>query len=167
MNTLLAEINQRVYVKCGLKVSKLQAEQESKEYNACSFNLNRSIVISRTAKITPKKVGQFVTFWKRNGTGPIEPFYETDAIDFYVVNLQSKNKLGQFVFPKAILIQKGIISTSKKEGKRAFRVYPSWDVVKSKQAEKTQQWQLNYFYEINDSVNFKKVVALYKNHSDI
>jgi hypothetical protein len=82
-----------------------------------------------------------VTFWKRTGNGPIEPFNESDQIDFYTVTMRSENKLGQFVFPKSLLIKKGIISTRKKEGKRAFRIYPNWYVAKNKQAERTQKWQ--------------------------
>ena len=103
-----------------------------------------------------------MTFWKRNENGPIEPFNEIDNIDFYTVTVRTEKEFGQFVFPKSILIKKGIISTNKKEGKRAFRVYPNWDVAKNKQAEITQKWQLKYFYEINNSINFNKVMELYK-----
>ena len=78
------------------------------------------------------------------------------------MNVRTENEFGQFVFPKAVLIKKGIISTDKKEGKRAFRVYPIWDNANNKQAERTQKWQLDYFYEINDSTNLKKVADLYK-----
>ena len=70
--------------------------------------------------------------------------------------------MGQFVLPKSLLIKKGIISTAKKEGKGVFRVYPNWDVAKSEQAERTQKWQLDYFYKINDSTNFNKVPELFK-----
>jgi hypothetical protein len=107
-------------------------------------------------------VGQFVTFWKRNGNGIIEPLEEADRIDFYAVSVRTEKEFGQFVFPKSVLIKKGIIATAKKEGKRAFRVYPNWDIAKNKQAERTQKWQLDYFYEINDSTDFKKVAELYK-----
>lgn len=69
--------------------------------------------------------------------------------------------MGQFVFPKSVLIKKGIISTNQREGKRAFRVYPSWDIQKSKQAERTQKWQLEYFYPVNDSIDFDRVKELY------
>ncbi|MFT5889959.1 MAG: hypothetical protein ACI9Y7_000047 [Dokdonia sp.] len=162
MDDNLNQIKTDVYDICGLEISDFKLEPESKEYDACRFTLNRRNVISRNAKITPKKVGQFVTFWKRNGNGPIEPFNETDLIDFYVVNVRTKNDFGQFVFPKSILIKKGIISIEKKEGKRAFRVYPKWDITKSKQAERTQKWQLDYFYEINSSTDLEKVFKLYK-----
>ncbi len=70
-------------------------------------------------------------------------------------------KLGQFVFSKSVLIDKGIISTEKREGKRVFRVYPKWDVAKNKQAQLSQQWQLKYFYEINNLTDLNKVNELY------
>jgi len=161
MDSNLNQIKAEVYEKSGLKMSDFQTETESKEYDACRFELNGRKIISRNSNITPKKVGQFVTFWKRNGNGPIEPFEENDQIDFYAVNVRTENEFGQFVFPKSVLIKKGIISTEKKEGKRAFRVYPSWDNANNKQAERTQKWQLDYFYEITDSTNFHKVSELY------
>jgi hypothetical protein len=161
MDSNLTLVKTEVYDPCALEISGFKLEPESKEYDACRFNLNGLNIICRNAKITPKKAGQFVTFWKRSENGPIEPFNETDQIDFYAVNVRTENKRGQFVFPKAVLIKKGIISTAKKEEKRAFRVYPNGDAVKSKQAERTQKWQLNYFYEINSATNFNKVVELY------
>jgi hypothetical protein len=162
MDSNLSQIRTRVYEKCGLKMSSFQIEKESKEYDACQFELNGRKVVSRNAKITPKKAGQFVTFWKRNGNGPIEPFEEKDQIDFYVVSVRTEKDFGQFVFPKSVLIKKGIISTDKKEGKRAFRVYPHWDIAHNKQAESTQKWQLDYFYQITNSTDFKRVLELYK-----
>lgn len=162
MNNQLTEIKNEIYDKCKLRIFDFENEPESLEYDACRFELNGLKIICRNAKVTPKKNGQFVTFWKRNGNGPIEPFYETDRIDFYAVNVRTKNQRGQFVFPKSVLIKKGIISTDKKEGKRAFRVYPSWDITKSKRAERTQNWQLNYFYEIGKTTDFKEVTKLYE-----
>jgi hypothetical protein len=46
------------------------------------------------------------------------------------------------------LFSKGVFSGNNKDGKRAIRVYPPWDVTTSKQAQQTQQWQLKYFLEI-------------------
>jgi len=163
MDKNLNQIKAQVYNKCELEITEFEPEPESKEYDACRFKLSGLNVISRTAKVTPKKVGQFVTFWKRNGKGPIEPFNGTDPIDFFIVNVRSENRFGQFVFPKSVLVKKGITSTENKEGKRAFRVYSNWDIPKNKQAQQTQKWQLNYFYEINESADFKKVIELYKN----
>jgi hypothetical protein len=35
-----------------------------------------------------------------------------------------------------------------RDGQRAMRVYPPWDKLTSKQAQKTQAWQGEYFLEI-------------------
>lgn len=160
MDFNLNQIKTEIYDKCALEISNFKLEPESKEYDACRFELNGLHIICRNAKITPKKVGQFVTFWKRNEIGPIEPFEEADPVDFFAVNVRSENEFGQFLFPRSVLIKKGILSTKSKEGKRAFRVYPSWDIANSKQAERTQKWQLEYFYLIDDSTDLKKVKGL-------
>ena len=160
MDKIITEI----YRKCGLQISDFTTEAESKEYNACQFQIDGRIVLCRTAKITPKKVGQFVTFWNRNTKGITQPFSEKDNFHFYVINVNKENRIGQFVFPKAVLIAKGIVSTEKKDGKRGFRVYPIWDTPTNKQAEKTQLWQLDYFFELNSTTDFKKVAELYHSH---
>jgi hypothetical protein len=155
------EIKKEIYRNCGLQISYFTIEPESQEYNACQFQLNGQKIISRTAKITPQKVGQFVTFWKRNKEGITQPYSEKNNFHFYVINVERENRTGQFVFPKSILITKGIVATEKKDGKRGFRVYPVWDIATNKQAEKTQLWQLDYFYEIGEIINFEKVKKLY------
>jgi len=158
----LNEIKTKVYDPCGLLVSNFQTEDESKEYSACRFEINGLKVVSRNAKVTPKKVGQFVTFWKRNQDGITEPLHSSDDFDFYAITAKTESQFGQFVFPKSVLIAKGIVSTDKKNGKRGFRVYPAWDITKNKQADKTQKWQLDYFYEIGESIDLKRINELYK-----
>jgi hypothetical protein len=79
--------------------------------------------------------------------------------------VKRENHYGQFVFPKSILITKEIVITEKKDGKRGFRVYPVWTIPTNKQAEKTQQWQLDYFYEIGGTTDFKKVKKLYNTNN--
>jgi len=160
-NKILTKIEREIYNECSLVLSNIEIEVESSEYGACKFMLNENTIICRSAKITPKKVGQFVTFWKRNKEGKTEPFNEKDKIDFYVINVKSENSFGQFVFPKSELINKGILSTEKKDGKRGFRVYPEWDIPENKQATKTQKWQLEYFFRIEKGMNFGKVKELY------
>jgi len=150
-----------VYDSCNFECSEPQSELESQDYNAFEFKINNLSIKFRTAKITPTKTGQFVTLWKRNKNGIIEPFDLNDAIDFVIVNVRKEDLLGQFIFPKSILLQKGIFSTATKEGIRATRVYPPWDKTSSKQALKTQKWQLDYFYEISPNLNldqFKKLL---------
>lgn len=149
-----------VYDHCYFECTEPQPEAESQEYNAYNFQINNRNVKFRSAKITPTKTGQFVTLWKRNKTGIIEPFDFSDAIDFVIVSVRKNDLLGQFVFPKSVLLQKGIFSTTTKEGIRATRVYPSWDETSSKQAQKTQQWQLDYFYEITPKTDLDKIKKL-------
>ncbi|WP_294960613.1 MepB family protein [uncultured Flavobacterium sp.] len=138
----------------GLLLTSLQKENESEEYSAYRFMLNNKNICYRESKITPTKTGQFVTLWKRNQKGIIEPFDYSDTIDFVIVTVRKDQNWGQFIFPKKTLLEKGVFSTQTKEGIRATRVYPSWDETTSKQAQKTQRWQLDYFFNFSDSSHF-------------
>ena len=159
----LIETKELVFDKCGFELRNLEIEKESTEYSACKFDLNTVKILFRVAKITPTKIGQFVTFWKRSEKGPIAPYTASDEIAFFIINTKSDNQFGQFIFPKSVLSQQGIISTNLKEGKRGIRVSPPWDLTISKQAQKTQKWQLEYFLEIplNKSVNLDRAKQLY------
>lgn len=161
----LTYIQTQVFDACGFEYTKPLLEPESAEYKACYFKLNNLHVRFRKAKITPTKVGQFVTLWKRIESGEIAPFENTDSIDLVIINVVNGNQFGQFIFPKSILCQQGILTVDNTEGKRGFRVYPPWDNTTNKQAIKTQKWQLNYFLDLS---NFKsdallKAKALYNN----
>lgn len=140
------------------QISNRDEDAESKEYFGYNFDAGNLKFKFRKAKITPKKVGQFVTLWKRNPNGETEPFDETDTIDFYIIVTEENENFGFFLFPKAELIKRHILSTKIKEGKRGFRVYPKWTKTENKQAEKTQIWQTNYFincsYKKNELVDF-------------
>jgi hypothetical protein len=140
-----------VYDKCGFYLSELIIEDESQDYGACTFRLNRLKIKYRVSKITPTKTGQFVTIWKRNKEGVTKPFNLTDEIDFVIISSQNGDAFGQFIFPKSVLLEKGIITGKEKEGRRGFRVYPPWYTVTNKQAEKTQLWQTKYFLIIKPS----------------
>jgi hypothetical protein len=159
MNPDLIIAQELVYDKCGYEYTTPLKESESAEYSACLFKLNGQTIKYRNAKITPTKIGQFVTLWKRKGDGPIQPFDSSDPIDLFIINVRKGNHLGQFIFPKSVLIAQGILSTKKKEGKRAMRVYPPWDITTSKQAQKTQQWQLEYFLDIPSKKPLDLVLA--------
>lgn len=157
----LLAAQENIYTPINLVCSKLTPETESQEYGACTFEINGKIIKFRVAKITPTKIGQFVTFWKRIGDGPITPYDINDSFDLLVVSVRDIKNFGQFVFPKNVLWQKGLISKDGIGGKRAMRVYPPWDLADNQQAKKTQAWQLLYFVEIRpttDSVAFKKLI---------
>ena len=140
------------YKPSGLILQNLKTEDESADYGASEFTIMNRSVKFRVGKITPTKVGQFVTFWKRIGEGTILPYEFTDSFDFLVVSVRAKNHFGQFVFPKAVLCEKGIVSCNGKEGKRAMRIYPPWDKADNSQAKKTQAWQLQYFIKFSEDI---------------
>ena len=137
-------------------------ELESSQYCACTFTLDGNAIRFRAAKITPKKIGQFVTLWKRIGKGPIQPFDVSDPNDFFVISVRNGDLFGQFVFPKSVLRDRGVLSKNGKCGKLAIRVYPPWDNPESALAQKTQKWQLEYFLAIDQSIDYSKVRSLFK-----
>jgi len=99
MNSELTEIKNEICNICKLLIFEFENEPESLEYDACRFELNRLKIICRNAKVTPKKIGQFVTFWKRNGNGPNEPFNEIEKIDFYTVNVRTEKNSDNLFSP--------------------------------------------------------------------
>ena len=125
-------------------------EEEAKEYLGYNFEADNLNFKFRKSKITPKKVGQFVTLWKRNLNNETEPFNESDNFDFYIILTEDSKNYGFFLFPKKELIKRHILSTNIKEGKRGFRLYPKWTKTENKQAEKTKIWQNNYFLEFTN-----------------
>jgi hypothetical protein len=156
---LLAE--KIVYQPSRLVLQNLKTEDESADYGASEFTLNNHAVKFRVGKITPTKVGQFVTFWKRIDKGPILPYDSNDSFDFLVVSVRAENHLGQFIFPKAVLCEKGIVSCNGKEGKRALRIYPPWDKTANSQAKKTQAWQLHYFMTFSEPFDLARLRNLF------
>ena len=112
--------------------------------------------------MTFSNIPKTITIWKRNNEGITAPFDVSDNFDFIVITSKSDKNLGQFVFPKSVLLEKGIISNNNTSGKRGIRVYPPWDIPTSKQAEKTQLWQTKYFYSINkDAFDIELVKKLF------
>lgn len=151
LKTIHSDLNmvkELVYDQCGFELSKVKQNIESKEYGACTFDLNGKTILQRVSRITPTKSGQFVSIWKRTLNGITEPFDDSDNFDFIIITTRKDNNFGQFIFPKSVLAEKGIITLNGKVGKRGIRVYPPWDIPTNKQAQKTQNWQTKYFLTI-------------------
>jgi hypothetical protein len=162
-NKIVIETKKLLFDKCNFEFSNIEIENESSEYCAYRFEINNQKIVFRQAKITPTKIGQFVTLWKRKtDKSAIEPFEISDTIDLFVINVKTETDFGQFIFPKSVLVEQGII-TDKKEGKRGFRVYPIWDLTESKQSKKTQKWQLDYFLKIpfDETLDINRAKLLY------
>jgi hypothetical protein len=159
-----------IYSLAGLKLTTMVSrESESCDYGACRFSLNGKDIVFRTAKITPRKVGQFVTVWKRpKPVSIIVPFDINDGIDFLVVSVSDGiSCTGQFVFDQKILLVKDIMSQDNKGGKRGFRLYPPWAKPLSAEALKTQKWQLPYFFFLENTgkTNLELVCKLFQQKS--
>jgi hypothetical protein len=147
--------------KLNLTICNIKIEKESKEYSAFTFEINGAKVLYREAKITPTKVGQFVTIWKRNNEGVTEPFNVNDDIDLVIISCRYNTNHGQFIFPKAVLGEKKIFTKNSIDGKRGIRVYPPWDIAINKQAIQTQAWQLEYFMDTGEDVDVGRMKKLY------
>ncbi|WP_208828281.1 MepB family protein [Streptomyces ficellus] len=150
------------YEASGLTCSQPVPEAESAEYGACAFTLDGLAVRFRVARTTPTKAGQFVTVWRRSTGGPIQPFDAADPVDLFVVSTRQGERFGQFVFPREVLRERGVVSTDGCGGKRAFRVYPPWVVTTSGQARRTQAWQVEHFLHLpeDEPVDVTRLRAL-------
>ncbi|GLW03208.1 MepB family protein [Streptomyces lavendulae] len=157
----LLAARERVYGPCGFACSPPVPEAESAAYDACEFTLEGLAVRFRSARTTPTKAGQFVTVWKRSPGGPIAPFDVSDPVDLFVVSSRDGDGFGQFVLPVDALRRRGVVSVDGAGGKRAFRVYPPWVTATSRQAERTQAWQLEYFLSLDGAVDTARARELY------
>ncbi|MET9607824.1 MepB family protein [Streptomyces sp. NPDC006512] len=137
-----------VYDPCGFTCSQPVPEAESAEYAAHTFTLDGLAIRFRAARTTPTKVGQFVTVWKRNPGGPIQPFDAADPVDLFVISCRDAHHFGQFVIPMHALRRHGVVSEGGSGGKRAFRVYPPWVTTTNRQARSAQAWQLDHFLDL-------------------
>lgn len=135
---------QTAYLPSGLLPASVQPELESGEYGALTCTLGGKRIVYRVGKTTPTKPGLFVTVWKRENS-VTKPHHVADNFDFLILSARDSQGFGQFIFPKAIAQQHGVISSPTQEGKRGIRIYPPWVETLSKQAQKTQRWQCEHF----------------------
>jgi hypothetical protein len=139
-----------LYSKCELTITNFKLDLEPNDYEACSFRVSDFKIVFRKAKITPKKVGQFVAIWKRALNGETRPYDVSDDFDFFMIQTKNESNNGYFIFSKKSLLEYNVISQNYKSGKRGMRMYPSWDRAINNQAVKTQKWQLQSFVEVNE-----------------
>ena len=157
----LQTTNDLLFKPNNLTITDLSIDAESKEYTACAFVINNQQVIFRSAKTTPTKIGQFVTLWKRP-LNEIVPYSSLDPINLYLIYTQTSNNEGLFIFRKDILCKNKILSDQQQPGKLGFRVYPTWDHPTSKQAIKTQQWQVPHFFDLKkEPLDHKRIKELF------
>jgi len=164
-NKTLTYVNKLLYEPNNLTIKNIREETQNSDYGAGLFQLNSKSIRFRVAKITPTKIGQFVSIWEKDEVNKNQAFLYENATDLLVINTFHQNgDLGQFVFPKEVLLKQNILKTANTKGKMAIRVYPSWDTPTSKQAIAAQKWQLPYFINVNDT-NSLPILALLKLYS--
>ncbi|MEU9026546.1 MepB family protein [Streptomyces sp. NPDC048383] len=144
----LMEAKSRVYDPGGFTCSPPVSEPEGAEYAARAFTLDGLAVRFRVARTTPTKAGQFVTVWVRSVEGPIRPFDAEDGVDLVVISCRDGGGFGQFVFPRDVLCERGVMSRNRIGGKRGFRVYPPWVTTTNRQADSTRSWQVEHFLDL-------------------
>lgn len=147
----------------GFEFSAAVPEADNAEYGAFVSRVGRGSVRFRVGKLTPAKVGLFVTVWKRAPDGSTEPLTADDGIDLLVITAREGQRFGQFVFPEAALVEHGIVSVAGRGGKRGFRVYPPWSATQNSRAMRSQKWQCEYFLDLADArkVDLQKARGLY------
>ena len=81
--------------------------------------------------------------WKKDENNTNVPFIEDDLENQLIVNIVDDKRRGQFIFPKDILIKKGILKVMILRENGIESVSTLGDT-----AAKTQVWQCAYFNEI-------------------
>lgn len=143
------------------QINLIETEPFNTEYESCNFYIGEQKYKSRRAKKTPNKKGYFVVFWTKDKNNKNRPYTWEETPEKLIVTVLDKDKKGQFIFPKEILLEKQIISKDNIKGKMAMRVYPSWEVELNKTAKRTQKWQNDYFIDFTSDVNEEKINKLY------
>ena len=140
-------------------------EPEAEEYCGWKFTVNDLACRFRQGKVTPTKNGQFVTLYDRSPTtNKIVPVGTVDVTpSLFMVQCVEKDHIGHFMFPSTALQTNKIAASNGTGGKLAFRVYPPWVDVESKQAAAAQKWQCQYFIFDKDACNHKSTILSYLN----
>lgn len=129
------------------EVKDLTEEKYNQDYEALTFSFKEETYQSRLAKKTPTKAGYFVTCWTKDENNCNQPYSKKAFADYLMIIVIDEELSGYFLFPRELLVEKGILTTFEHKGKMAFRVYPKWCNQLNKTAGQTQKWQCKYFFE--------------------
>lgn len=131
------------------EVKDLTEEKYNQDYEALTFSFKEETYQSRLAKKTPTKSGYFVTCWTKDEDNYNRPYKIEEFADYLIVAVIDDELNGYFLFPRELLVEKGILASSKYQGKMAFRVYPKWCNQLNKTAGQTQSGNVNIFLNTN------------------
>ena len=159
----LALVVRGFFAPLGLEAASVGPEPDNVEYGAALVQTTSQgagrpgpLVRVRQGKITPTKVGLFVTHWRRTDDGTTGPYDHQDTADALLVTATepadqttgAHPAQGVFVLDRETLLARGILTRAGAAGKRGFRVYPPWSRTAPGQATRTQRWQLERFVEL-------------------
>ena len=116
-------------------------EEQNGEYESGTVTISAEFWRVRTARVTPKKPGAFVSVWERDDAGEAKPFASDGEVDGLLVFVDDAERFGVFRFTASHLEALGVTRSSAHPGKRGFRVYPSWSENLNSQATRTQKAQ--------------------------
>ncbi|MGO2083977.1 MepB family protein [Vagococcus sp.] len=142
-------------------ICNLRLETQNQEYEGATFNLSNFTYRSRLAKKTSTKKGYFVVFWEKDSHQKNHPYLFDDSPDKLIITIIDGKNKGQFIFPKQRLLEKGILKTENSKGKMGIRVYPTWEKELNKTANKTQDWQKDYFIDLSAKFDYSFLKKLY------
>ena len=86
-------------------------EDQNKNYLGCIVKLDEQIHRVRVAKITPKKIGQFVAIWQKDEHNVNQAFSFDDSPEYLSIFVFDGDKKGVFIFPKETMKNKGVYTT--------------------------------------------------------
>lgn len=130
-------------------LTNINYELQNAEYEGFTANIANLSIRSRKAKRTPKKAGFFVAFWEKDNQGTNQAYSTLESPDKLIIQISEEAYSGQFIFPKKILQERGVLRTNTTSGKMAMRVYPNWCKDLNKTAQKTKNWQVPYFIDFS------------------
>ncbi|MEI5994703.1 MepB family protein [Candidatus Enterococcus mansonii] len=139
----------------------LKLEEQNKAYEGATFSVGNHTFRSRKAKITPKKAGYFVVFWEKDEENKNRAYDVSSAPDKLIVTIFDQEKVGQFIFPKHILLKNNVLSNEMGQGKMALRVYPTWVTGLNKHGTVIQQWQIPFFIDLTSNWELEKLKTIY------
>ena len=79
-------MHKTIFAPLGVLAENIQVEKESREYGALQFDVMEKKIQFRVGKTTPKKVGHFVTLWKRV-KGVTVSYDKSDTVDFFMISM--------------------------------------------------------------------------------
>ncbi|MEH7041844.1 MepB family protein, partial [Bacillus pseudomycoides] len=91
-NNIIENLDNIVYKLNNLVITNLKEEKQNSEYSGWTFQLNNKTIRFRVSKITPNKIGQFVSFWEKNENMQNQAFFYDSAPDLLVITCIDDNK---------------------------------------------------------------------------